>query len=338
MYYLCKRAAISGAGFEMKIDQELLRQIIADLGLDVPFSKGQKITVKNCWHFSTDGNAIDEMFLDDEDFIAGMNRIYVTVRGYRVVILAFCLMDTHIHFVLYGEFDECNRFIHDYVCRTSRHIALRHGEHNKLAKVPIHHQIVDDDFYLKVVICYSIKNAPVGGVSYMAWDYPWCSGPLYFRRPGLWSSPAWIGPEEPECTFADLSIEQQRSFLHTRSLPEDLTPMTGPLVFPGAYVAYELVERIYKTCKSFNYFFCITKEDDVEARGGKLSLLSIPMQEMRQHKNELCYELFGMKSIKTLSVQQRVRLARTLRARYNSSLKQIIRLCGLVYDEVKDQF
>lgn len=114
--------------------------------------------------------------------------------------------------------------------------------------------------------------------------------------------------------------------------------MIGQLVFPGAYVAYELVERIYKTCKSFNYFFCITKEDDVEARGGQLSLLSIPMQEMRQHKNELCQELFGVKSIKTLSVQQRVRLARTLRARYNSSLKQIIRLCGLVYDEVKDQF
>ena len=114
--------------------------------------------------------------------------------------------------------------------------------------------------------------------------------------------------------------------------------MIGQLVFPGAYVAYELVERIYKTCKSFNYFFCITKEDDVEARGGQLSLLSIPMQEMRQHKNELCQELFCVKSIKTLSVQQRVRLARTLRARYNSSLKQIIRLCGLVYDEVKDQF
>ena len=27
---------------------------------------------------------------------------------------------------------------------------------------------------------------------------------------------------------------------------------------------------------------------------------------------------------------------KTLRVRYNSSLKQIVRLCGLVYDEVKD--
>ncbi len=322
----------------MEIKQELLRQIIADLGLDVPFFKGQKIPVKNSWHFSTDGNAVDEMFLDDDDFIAGMNRIYVTVRGYRLVILAFCLMDTHIHFVLYGEFDECNRFIHDYVRRTSRYIALRHGENNKLAKVPIRHQIVDDDYYLKIVICYTIKNAPAGGIPYMAWDYPWCSGPLYFRRPGLWSSPAWIGPGETECMLTDMSIEQQRTFLRTRILPEKVTPMIGPLVFPGAYVAHELVERIYKTCKSFNYFLCITKEDDVEARGGQISLLSIPMQEMRQHKNEVCKELFGVTSVKTLSTQQRVRLARVLRARFNSSLKQIIRLCGLVYEEVKGQF
>ena len=112
--------------------------------------------------------------------------------------------------------------------------------------------------------------------------------------------------------------------------------MIGNLVFPGEYVAYEVVERIFKTCKSFNYFFCITKEQDVDARGGTISLLSIPMQEMRQHKNEVCLELFETKSVKGLNTAQRLRLARTLRRRYNSSIKQIVRLCGLVYDEVKD--
>ena len=110
------------------------------------------------------------------------------------------------------------------------------------------------------------------------------------------------------------------------------------MVFPGEYVAWELVERIYKTCRSFSYFFCITKEEDIESRGGILSQLSLPMQEMRQHKNEVCKNMFGVSSIKKLSIQQRIRLAKTLRVRYNSSLKQIIRLCGLVYDEVKDRF
>ena len=113
--------------------------------------------------------------------------------------------------------------------------------------------------------------------------------------------------------------------------------MMDRLIFPGEYVAFEIVERIFKTCKSFNFFLCITKEEDVEARGGTISLLSIPMQEMRQHKNELCLELFGTNSIKGLNTQQRIRLARALRSRFNSSIKQIIRLCGLVYEEAKDK-
>lgn len=321
----------------MKIKQELLAQIVSDLGLDKPFVKGKDIPIKNCWHFSTDGNAVDALFDGDEDFIAGMNRIYVTVRGYPVVILAYSLMDTHIHFVLYGEFEACNRFMHEYVRRTSRYIALHHGENNKLANVPLEHQMVDTGFYLKIVICYTVKNAPVGGIPFLAGDYPWSSGPLYFRRPGYWSSPVWteklaVGEEVPE----GQTVRQQRKVLRTKEPPAEAVPMIGELVFPGAYVAYELVEQIFKSCKSFTYFLSITKEDDVDARGGQLSRLSIPMQEMRQHKNELCREMFGTSSVKSLTIQQRIKLARALRARYNSSLKQIVRLTGLVYEEVKD--
>ena len=323
----------------MEISQELLRQIVSDLGLDVPFVKGRKIEVKNCWHFSTDGNAVDVMFYNPGDFIDGMNRVYVTVQGYKVIILAFSLMDTHIHFVLYGDFDECNRFMHDYVRRTSRYIAIKHGDNNKLDGVPIRHQTVDTDFYLKVVICYTIKNAPAGGIPYNALDYPWSSGPLYFRRAGDWSSPAWLNESLDDLSQNRLEgVRRQHKVLKSHSTPtEESVRMTGPIVFPGLYVAYEVVEMIYKTCKSFNYFFCITKEEDVDARGGTISHLSIPMQEMRQHKNETCMKLFGTKSVKSLSTDQRVHLARVLRARFNSSKKQIIRLCGLVYDEVKDK-
>lgn len=322
----------------MEISKELLGQIVSDLGLDVPFAKGRNITVKNCWHFSTDGNAVDAMFYNPGDFIDGMNRVYITLKGYRVVILAFSLMDTHVHFILYGEFEECNRFMHDYVRRTSRYIAVKHGDHNKLDGVPIRHQAVDTDFYLKVVICYTIKNAPTGGIPYNGLDYPWSSGPLYFRRAGDWSSPAWLNefPDGPSQNRLEGVRRQQKVLKSHSTSAKEPVRMTGPIVFPGLFVAYEIVEMIYKTCKSFNYFFCITREEDVDARGGTISHLSIPMQEMRQHKNEICKEMFGTSSIKQLSTEQRVHLARVLHSRFNSSKKQIIRLCGLVYEEAKE--
>ena len=321
----------------MKIDEALLRQIISDLGLSVPFVRGQTIPVKNCWHFSTDGKAVDVIFYDDADFISGMNRIYVTLKSYRVVILAFSLMDNHLHFVLYGTYDECNCFMHDYVRRTSRHIAIRHNDNHKMEGVPIDYQKVDSDAYLKTVICYTIKNAPSAGIPYNGWDYPWSSGPLYFRRPGTWGSPSWLTSDMSPMFTLDLGNHGLRNYLQTRTPSGENVRTIGDLVFPGEYVAYELVEHIFKTCKSFNYFYCKTKEDDVDARGGDISRLSIPMKEMRQHKKEVCQELYHVDNVKTLTTDQRLKLARTLRSRFNSSPRQIADLCGLVYEEVKDR-
>lgn len=319
----------------MIVEYELLTQMEKDLGLYHPFVRGQVSPVRNCWHFSTDGNAVDSLFRDDEDFAAAMNRIYVVSRSYRIVILAFALMDTHVHFVLYGELSHCRFFMHDYIKRTSMFIARKYSEKHKLDNVPINHQTVDSDLYLKTVICYVIKNPPVGGVPFMAWNYPWSSGALYFCCGGKWNSPFWTDGSSL-ITLKDISGNSRRKILSTREISElGDVKMAGNIIFPGEYVAYEVVEKLYKTCKSYNYFLCISREEDVESRGGSISHLTIPMQEMRQHKSEVCLELFGVETVKTLSTVQRLRLARELRKRYNSSLKQIARLCGLVYEEVR---
>lgn len=315
----------------MKIDSGLIRQIISDLGLDVSFVKGQTIIVSKCWHFYTDGNAVDYMFYDEQDFRDAMNRIFVVLQKYNVVILAFVLMDTHIHFVLYGDFDECNHFMHDFVARTSRHISLRHGEHKKLDRVPIDHQIVDDDRYLKTVICYVIKNPPVGGLPFMSWNYPWSSGPLYFNRGASWSV---CRPNDEKTS--NISARRLHSILKTKVVLDEIPLIRDGVVLPEEYIPVELVERIFRTCKSYNYFLCKTKEEDVESRSSYISHLTIPMQEMRQHKSEICKSLFGTTSVRSLDVSQRLHLARVLHSRYNCSIKQVARLCCLVYEEVKN--
>lgn len=314
----------------MMINDQLLRQVESDLGLQVPFVRGQEIKTRNCWHFSTDGNAIDVIFVDDDDFVHGMNRIYVVSREYRIIILAFCLMDTHVHFILHGVFDECNRFVHEFIRRTSMCITKKHGEQHKLEEVPIHYQMIDTADYLKTAICYTIKNPPVASIPFNAYDYPWSSGALYFRHKGVWTSPAWSDVSQ---TSYCQTAREKRSSLKTHKRQEDVPRMIGDIVFPGEYVAYEVVERLFRSNRSFNFFMCRSREEDIDARGGVLSRLSIPMQEMRKHKNEVCKELFGVETVATLDITQRMRLARVLKSRYNSSLKQICRLSGLVYQE-----
>lgn len=306
--------------------------IIHDLGLDHPFVKGQDVLIKECWHFSTDGNAVSEIFKDEEDFRAGMNRVFVVWKKYNPVILAFVLMDTHVHFVLYGDYDCCIGFMHEYVRRTSIYMNRKYGETKKFSNLPINYQTIDNDFYLKVVICYVVKNATVGGLPFLASDYPWSSGPLYFRRSAGWATARW---KKEDNYSSACGVCEQRDLLKCRETFEKEILVADGIVFPGEYVAYSLVERVYRTVKSFNYFMCMSKESEVEARGGTISHLSIPMQEMRMHRIEVSRELFGEENLKKLDTARRLRLAKALKARYNSSTKQIVRLCGLCLDEVK---
>lgn len=108
------------------------------------------------------------------------------------------------------------------------------------------------------------------------------------------------------------------------------------MVFPKEFVAVEIVERIFRTHKAFNYFMCISKESDVESVQGSISRLSIPYSELHQHKDELCRERFGVKTIRTLSTDQRLYLAKTLLSKYNCSPKQVAKACGLKYEEAKE--
>ena len=172
----------------------------------------------------------------------------------------------------------------------------------------------------------------------MFYDYPWSSGSLYFRKKSFWTSPHWTDEDSSldQETTANLNYRKWRTIMKTgHPVIPDVRIMDG-IVFPGEYVAYEIVEEIFKTSKSFLYFISTTKESDIESRGGYISRLSLPDQEIRQHKNELCLELFGEKFSHNLDTGKRIHLAHCLKSRYNCSTKQIARICGLRYDEIKN--
>jgi hypothetical protein len=313
--------------------EKLSGNVAKDLALDEPFVFGQKNRIRNCWHFSTDGSFVNSIFVDDEDFLSGMNRIYVVLNRYRVVILAFILMSNHVHFILHGKQEECKEFMNEYIRRTSMSVSLRHGEAKKLKGIPIGFHAIEDDNYLKTAICYVVRNAVAAGLPYTPWDYPWGSGALYFRKRDTWASPSWtIG-----CKVApSMSNGSKCALFKTHEMLPDGLKMIDDLVFPGEYVDYKLVECIFKSEKAYVHFLCRSKEYHVEQEMGMTSRLRIPDQELRQFKSEICARLYGRVGTHYLDVNQRLRLARELRCRFCCSKKQIARVCGLVFDEVKD--
>ena len=303
-----------------------METILFDLAIGLPFVKGQNLPVRNCWHFSTDGTVRDVLFRDEADYVLAMNRIYLVARKFDIIILAFCLMDNHVHFILYGDLAACRRFMHEYVRIVSMVVARRHGLSQDLRELPIHHQDITDDAYLKTAICYVIKNPVAAGLSWQVYDYPWSSGPLYFRSSLTWAAPGW---ESRKTTLEGISAKKREDIFHTREALPDTLEVIDDLILPQNYIPTELVEKIFRSHRSYHFFVSRSKEEDVESRGGAISRLSLPDMEMRQHKHEILLELFGKKSSRELDTAQRLRLAREIRRRYNCSVKQISRLVGL---------
>ena len=319
----------------MKINDDMLKKIEADLGLNLPFLKGHDKSVKNCWHFYTDGNSVDILFEDSNDYTDAMNRIFVVSKEFDIVILAFVLMDTHVHFILYGQYEQCNHFIHEFIRRTSMHISAKSNVKNRLADINVSHQAINTDKYLKTAICYVIKNPYSAGLPFLITDYPWGSNSLYFRPESYWTVPEWNNFPNSLATLESFSKRYRNKFLKTRTSDILNASTIRDIVFPGEYTAFEIVERLFRTHKSFTYFLLKTKDEEVESFGGETACLSIPIHELLQKRNEICREQFGVTSTRTLTTEQRILLAKILRRKYNSSIKQIIRLCGLIYEEAK---
>ena len=261
-------------------------EISSDLRLGLTVAKGQSVSIKNCWHFYTAGDSVDVIFHDDNEFLDGMNRILPVVACYDVLILAFVLMDTHVHFVLYGDFDSCNRF----------------------------------------------KNPVSAGLPYNPWDYPWSSGPLYFRHSNSWTSPKWMLGMD----YMVQKVDEIRQLAKSRVKIKLGIRVVDGLILPSQYVAVDVVEKLFRSHKAFNFFMSISKDIDVESRGGAISHLTVPLSEMRDNRRMISQEMFGVTELRGLSMRQRVQLARRLKAQYNCSPKQIAKLCGLVYNEVID--
>lgn len=308
--------------------------LINDLGIDAVFIKGRDVPVRNCWHFFSDGDNVDAMFYDEHDFRLGMNRIYVTIRKYDIMILAFVLMDTHFHFVLYGDYDKCKEFVHDYFRRTSKYISATHGDKHKLKQVAISHQVIDTDAYLKTVICYVIKNPTSARMPYLPTNYPWSSGPLYFEYQNQWCSRRWKESEQDDTQLTTFAGRTGRKMLGSHNVDYPVK-VYGDLILPEEYVAYKVVEKIFGTHKAFFFFLSLNKDQEIEANGGAISRLTMPIQEMRQQRDSVIRELFGDISIRDLSIDRRLKVAKVLRSRFNSSPKQIARVCCLVYEDLK---
>lgn len=308
-------------------------QMDLDLAVNAQFTKGQTNQVKNCWHCCSDGKSTEGMFLDTDDFLNGMNRIYTVSKKFCIRILAFALMDTHVHFIIYGTEQECLAFLREYIRITSMYMASKYGCLKKFQELGISCNAITDDLYLKTAICYVLRNPYVAGLPFLFQDYPWSSASLYFRAKDSWTSPQWMSILADS---NDLTYRKYREKIKSRVKSDRNIRMIGDLISPLEYTDCKTVEKIFRTPRAFFAFACQHKEEELDMKFGVFSRLSMTITELRENRRLVSRELFGTDELRQLGFEQRLKLAKTLSRRYHSSPEQILRSCGLKFEECKD--
>lgn len=274
------------------------------------------------FHICTDGKAVPWIFQDTKDFIAGINRIGICHVLTGVVVIAFILMDNHVHFVLYGTISECKKFINLYKRLSGKWISIRYGYQDFLHNLPTEIIRIEDEESLANTIAYIDRNAIVAGYRNMPGEYPWGSARYIFKEPGSQAS--------SYRTAGSFSRRELRAILKSHTiLPSDWKIDSDGMILPVSFLSVSRLESIFKTSGRYSYFLNKKLEGIVE-RGMEHSRKAfIPDKELRAIVHEIIQDKHGLRDIRSLNINARLEIAKTLRYSYGSTVKQISRLLHL---------
>lgn len=281
------------------------------------------------YHVCTNGNVLPWMFKDDQDFVAGINRIGICKVIVGLEVWAFTLMDNHVHFLLYGTMTLCKFFIDKYKCLTGIWISQKYNQpkHIKYLQASIIPLKSEED--ILETIAYIDRNSIVAGYTGLPQDYPWSSCGLQFRH-----SKDESYKYESLKTFTNIEL---RSVLKTRvTLPSSWRVDKQGMLDPACFTEWQKVQSLYKTPIRYLYYLTKKLEGKINLTLSQSLKSFLPDKELREITRNLCLESFHQNDVRKLDVNSRISLARTLKREYASTHKQISRMLHLDSEVLKD--
>ncbi len=280
------------------------------------------------YHIGTKGLDKNLWFWDDEDYIDGMNSVPVCALEADVTIYCFCLMSNHVHFIVGGLEGNCVRFIREYKRRRSIQLAVKYNNEHSIQGSDIFMNQINTPEYMKTAVAYVMRNPMAAGIAVQPTDYPWSSSNLYFADRTF--------RKNRYKRIGELSFHKKRILFKSKiQFPDDYLIDCDGVIFPGCYVAYKSVEKLYHSPKQFLYSLSSTNDMLVELETGILSKASYKDSELIASMNMICEEKYHGKKFGLLKIEDRFLIAREMRKRYGVGPKQLARITALDYDSLK---
>lgn len=284
--------------------------------------------MNTAYHYCSKGFKSEILYNTKDEFIAGMNRIAVCLAlclnaGRPIVILAFCLMDNHFHFILWGEEEDCDFFAENYKKLTAMWVS-NHRDEPLSEPIEIGHWPIARD-KVGEKISYVLRNPVAAGMRVTPQGYRWSSASLMFSdfRP------------EPAVPLASVSINNIRRLCSTRAtLPGDWL-MAGDMIWPGSYVDYATAEKAYRSVGSFMFELNNSNLDKVAEEEMRADTFSLPDYDVRILAVQLAIDYFRKDRISNCTPEERLKVARLLRKDLNCNSGQLARVLHLKQEDLR---
>lgn len=293
---------------------------------------------KSYFHLFANGGETGCFIISGEDFKAAFNRVGVCAFHSNVSVLAFSIEETHPHFLIFGEREDCIEYMKSYELSTLRYIVATRGTKGDVDfKMSLYE--VDSEEYLMNVAAYVIVQPTKDGKRVLPYDYLWGTASLYFRNnprllPWLYDAD---GNRLPEIEMSVVPVQTRWKILNTRKEVPGNWKVCNGLLLPTNYVDIARYEAIFKTHNCFRSFMSCGKRQD-DSIFAKMSNAQPPVMddlEARRICADASNSLFGHSSISKLTVQERISLAQFLRHDTGISVRQLARLIHIPMPELR---
>lgn len=280
------------------------------------------------FHVCTDGNFLPWMFKDNEDFVAGINRTAICALNFRITILAYTLMDNHVHYILYGSHQECKNFIVKFKILTSKWINYKYDIAQYLHRLPTTIKKITDTEALMEAIAYVDRNSIMAGFRGLPTSYPWGSAKYIHDFE--------ININDSYKRIKDLTYREKRQFIHSHCcIPEDWVIDSNNMISPHQFIDGSIVTRLFGTPARYIYFISKKVEGKIDLELNNGERIFIPDKELREIVQDIAFEIYKTREIKKLDIRSRINLAKQIRHRFASSTKQIARMVNLDAETLK---
>ncbi len=264
-------------------------------------------------------------FLDESDYVTGMNYVAIQVCYSDVLVLAFILMSNHVHFVVYGERREVTLFTNGLKGRYSQYYQKKYGVKEFLRRNKINlRKLGPADETLEKAVAYVLMNSVAANICSHPSQYAWGTGNAFFN-----------GDKSSSVSVGELSKRKRSRLFHSEQvdLPPSWKVGEAGFVLPESYIQVQYVENLFRTPKRMNYFLINSSKarrrldmsrDNRPAFRDQIIMAAIP---------DLCRSLFQKNNFQDLTLEEKEELMRQLRFRFCADVHQIARVVGLGYED-----